>query len=163
MNCGRVGILAHSAAPTSSSRGHFGLLRLQRLGAFENHLLMRTSPSSNDSNSRSRRLYQAVAKISVLVRRRWTRYKCATNGGGDVGPGHTGNVGTAHSSRISGRFSPPALAPAAPPLPAQPAIRRDRPDENAPSRLYRRSKPPPTPRPQRSACDNRNRRRADSR
>jgi hypothetical protein len=34
--------------------------------------------------------------------------------------------------------------PAAPPLPAQPAIRRDKPDESAPSRLYRRSKPPPT-------------------
>ena len=27
-------------------------------------------------------------------------YRCATNGGGGWGPGHTGNVGAAHTSRL---------------------------------------------------------------
>ena len=36
-----------------------------------NHPISRASPSSNDRNPRSRLLYQAVARISGLVRRRW--------------------------------------------------------------------------------------------
>lgn len=74
-------------------------------------------------------------------------YRCATNSGGGWGPGHTGNVGTAHTSRLfaSGRFSPRAPAPVAPPLPAQYAIRRDRSDGTALS--PRRSTPPANPAP----------------
>ena len=153
------------------------------------HPITRASPSSNDSNPRSRLLYQAVARISVLVRRLWAslvfdglaggnhrRERAgATLGGGAwrvqmrdqrrrrVGPGHTGNVGAAHTSRpfASERFSPRAPAPAAPPLPAQYAIRRDRSDESALS--PRRSTLPPKPAPRRSACDSADRRRAGSR
>ena len=124
------------------------------------HPSARASLSSNDRNPWSRLLYQAIAKILVLVRRLWAglvvdelpggnhrrgragatpgggaygAYRCATNGGGGWGPGHTGNVGAAHTSRpfASERFSPRAPAPAAPPLPAQYAIRRDKPDESA--------------------------------
>ena len=64
-----------------------------------------------------------------------------------VGTGHTGNVATAYTSRpfLSERFSPRAPAPAAPPLPAQYAIRRDRSDESALS--PRRSTPPANPAP----------------
>ena len=115
----------------------------------------------------------AVAKISlsVLVRRLWAclvvdelpggnhrrgragatpgggaygAYRCATNGGGGWGPGHTGNVGAAHTSRpfASERFSPRAPAPAAPPLPARRATHRSKPDGSA--RESRRSMFPST-------------------
>ena len=79
-------------------------------------------------------------------------------------PGHTGNVGTAHTSRpfASERFSPRAPAPVAPPLPAQYAIRRDRSDENALSLLAVRHLLPILPRDDRLTTD-RNRRRADRR
>jgi hypothetical protein len=61
-----------------------------------------------------------------------------------VGPGNTDDVGAAHTSRpfASERFSPRALVPAAPLLPAQPAIRRNTRRENGPS--LRRSPPPAT-------------------
>ena len=127
------------------------------------HSIMRAGQPERQKSAESP-AYQAVARISVLVRRRWAglavdelpggnhrreragatpgggaygAYRCATNGGG-WGPGHMGNVGAAHTSRLfaSGRFSPRAPAPVAPPLPARRAIQRDRPDENAPSRLF---------------------------
>ena len=78
----------------------------------------------------------------------WGAYRCATNGGGGgYGPGHTGNDGTAHTSQLfaSESFSPRDPAPAAPPLPAQYAIRRDKSDESAIS--PRRSTPPANPAP----------------
>jgi hypothetical protein len=139
----------------------------------------RAGPPSNDSNPRSRRLYQAVAKILVLVRRlglcrvfdglasgnhrrgyagatpgrgTYGTYRCAINGGGG------------HTSRpfASGRFSPRAPAPAAPQPPAQPATRRDNPDETAPSCRCRRSTPPANPVPRQPACDSENKGRADN-
>jgi hypothetical protein len=78
-------------------------------------------------------------------------------------PGHTGNVGAAHTSQpfASERFSPLAPAPAAPPLPAQYAIRRDRADESAPQ--PRRSRRRSIAVRERSACGNAGRRSVASR
>lgn len=99
------------------------------------HSIARASLSSNHRNSRSCRLYHAVAKISVLVQelqagllfdelpggnhRReragatpgggaFGAYRCATNGGGGWGPGQTGYVGATDTSRpfASEGFSP---------------------------------------------------------
>jgi hypothetical protein len=157
----------------------------QCVGTFEHPPTARASPSWNDSNPRSRRLCQTVAMILDFVRRSWAKlvfdelpsgnhrreregatrgggaygaYKFATKGGGGWGPGHADNVATTSRPIASARFSPRAPAPAAPPLTAQYAIRRDRSDENSPS--PRCSKPPPTQHPQQSAYDNRNRRLA---
>ena len=77
--------------------------------------------------------------------------------------GVPGNRRGAYVATFVERFSPRALAPVAPPLPARHAIQRDKRDENAPSRLYRRSKPPSTQHPHASAYDNRNRMRAAKR
>ena len=70
-------------------------------------------------------------------------YRCATSGGG-WGPGPTGNVGTAHTSRLfaSGTFSRRAPTPAAPRPPAQYATHRSKPDGSA--RASRRSMFPST-------------------
>jgi hypothetical protein len=48
-----------------------GRRRQAEAGVTMRAMMPRASLSSNDSNPRSRRLYQAVAKILVLVRRRW--------------------------------------------------------------------------------------------
>ena len=74
-------------------------------------------------------------------RRRIWRVQSATNGGGGWGRA-TG--ATSHTSPpfASERFNPRAPAPVAPPLPAQPAIRRSTRRENGPS--LRRSPPPAT-------------------
>jgi hypothetical protein len=133
-------------------------------------------------------LYQGVAKILVLVRRLraslavdevpsgnhrrkrpgatlgggYGAYRCATGIGGR-GPGHTGNLGTAHTSRpfASERFSRRAPAPGAPPLRARTSTQCDKRDGTALS--PRRSKLPPTPRPRRKAGGSESRRQADKR
>ena len=113
-----------------------------------------TLASSNDSNRR--RLCQAVARIS---------YQSLFEGSGPAScsvvlPAAIIVEGApAHTSRpiASERFSPRAPAPAAPPLPAQYAMHRSRPDGSA--HVSRRSIFPSTCRPRRSACDNPNRRR----
>ena len=141
----------------------------QRVGALEHRPNHAHQSVSNNRKPRSRQLYQAIAKILVLVRRLWASFAVDEVPGGNhrrgradatssgsgwdratlttSAPGHPGNVGTAHMPRLfaSERLSPRVPAPAAPQLPAQYAIRRDTSDESALS--PRRSTPPANPAP----------------
>ena len=118
----------------------------------------RVSPSSNDYFCGNPPALSGRYQALVLVRRlcaatissracrrnrgggAYGAYRCATNGGGGWGPGHTGNVG-GRDLRF-GRFSPRAPAPVAPPLPARRATHRSKPDGSA--REPRRSMFPST-------------------